>query len=97
MHFDLDPTPGADFPLVHRAALLIPDALLQLGVPSYPKTTWSRGIHVYVPIIRGPFAEAGLDGTRLERWRPDKVPKQCTMEQVEASARSPLTLLRESA
>jgi bifunctional non-homologous end joining protein LigD len=55
LHFDLDPTPGAGFPLVREAALLIREALDGLGVPSYPKTTGSRGIHVYVPIVRGPL------------------------------------------
>jgi ATP-dependent DNA ligase len=32
-------------------------------------------------------------GTRLVRWRPDKDPRQCTMEQVERESRSPLGLL----
>ena len=36
-------------------------------------------------------------GTKLLRWRPDKAPRQCTMEQVEHEAKSPLSLLRESA
>jgi bifunctional non-homologous end joining protein LigD len=54
LHFDLDPTPGAEFPLVLEAALLIRDELDALKIKSYPKTTGSRGIHVYVPIVRGP-------------------------------------------
>jgi ATP-dependent DNA ligase len=32
-------------------------------------------------------------GTRLLRWRPDKKPAQCTLQQVEREARSPLDLL----
>jgi ATP-dependent DNA ligase len=36
-------------------------------------------------------------GTKFLRWRPDKSPRQCTMEQVAHEARSPLSLLRESA
>jgi len=55
LHFDLDPTPGAQFSLVLEAALLIREALDQLKIKSYPKTTGSRGIHVYVPIVRGPL------------------------------------------
>jgi hypothetical protein len=31
------------------------------------------------------------------RWRPDKAPHQCLMEQVERETKSHLTLLRESA
>lgn len=54
LHFDLDPTPGADFGLVRKAALLVREALAARGIKSYPKTTGSRGIHVYVPIARGP-------------------------------------------
>ena len=32
-------------------------------------------------------------GTRFLRWRPDKAPEQCRMEQVERESRSPLGLL----
>jgi len=36
-------------------------------------------------------------GTKFMRWRPDKAPRQCLMEQVERETKSPLILLRESA
>jgi bifunctional non-homologous end joining protein LigD len=54
LHFDLDPVPGADFKRVRETALVVRDTLAALGMTSLPKTTGSRGIHVYVPIIRGP-------------------------------------------
>lgn len=55
VHFDLDPVPGADFARVRQVALHVRDALARLGMKSYPKTTGSKGIHVYVPIVRGPL------------------------------------------
>jgi ATP-dependent DNA ligase len=33
-------------------------------------------------------------GTRILRWRPDKAPRQCTMQQVERETQSALSLLR---
>jgi len=36
-------------------------------------------------------------GTKFMRWRPDKAPHQCMMDQVERETKSPLGLLRESA
>ena len=54
LHFDLDPTPGATFSQIREAAVVVRDALAGLEMPSYAKTTGSRGIHVYVPIVRGP-------------------------------------------
>jgi ATP-dependent DNA ligase len=36
-------------------------------------------------------------GTKFMRWRPDKAPKQCTMEQVEQGGGRALRLLREAA
>jgi len=54
LHFDLDPVPPAPFERVREAALLVRDALRGIGAKSYAKTTGSRGLHIYVPIVRGP-------------------------------------------
>jgi bifunctional non-homologous end joining protein LigD len=54
LHFDLDPVPGATFDTVLEAALRLRDALGGLGMTSYAKTSGSKGVHVYVPIERGP-------------------------------------------
>ena len=54
LHLDLDPVPGADFERVCETALLLHEALEILKMPSFAKTTGSKGIHVYVPIERGP-------------------------------------------
>jgi bifunctional non-homologous end joining protein LigD len=55
LHFDLDPVPNASFKQVIETALLLRRGLDGLGMPSYAKTTGSKGIHVYVPIRRGPL------------------------------------------
>jgi bifunctional non-homologous end joining protein LigD len=54
VHFDLDPVPGANFAAVREAALALREAFEELRMPVYAKTTGSRGIHLYVPIVRGP-------------------------------------------
>jgi bifunctional non-homologous end joining protein LigD len=55
LQFDLDPVPGSSFSEVRQTALIVRDALAELKIASYAKTTGSRGIHVYVPIVRGPM------------------------------------------
>jgi bifunctional non-homologous end joining protein LigD len=54
LHFDLDPVPGAKFEQVRETALSVRGALNVLGMPCHAKTTGSKGIHIYVPIVRGP-------------------------------------------
>jgi len=53
LHFDLDPG-GAAWDQVLESARILHDALSTLKMPAYAKTTGSKGIHVYVPIVRGP-------------------------------------------
>jgi bifunctional non-homologous end joining protein LigD len=54
MHFDLDPGPGAVFERVIETAQVVHEALDSLKMPSVVKTTGSKGLHIYVPIVRGP-------------------------------------------
>jgi bifunctional non-homologous end joining protein LigD len=61
LHFDLDPGKGCTFEDVRETATHVRETLTTLGMTSFPKTTGSRGIHVYVPIVRGP--------TQKEVWK----------------------------
>jgi len=54
MHFDLDPGPGASFERVLETAQVVHEALDTLKMASVVKTTGSKGLHIYVPIVRGP-------------------------------------------
>ena len=78
LHFDLDPVEGTPFRRVLETSLLVRDALSALQIRSYAKTTGSRGIHVYVPIVRGPdqkqvWAFAKKFSKELERRHPKVV------------------------
>lgn len=77
--FDIDPTSG-DFADAARAALLIKERLDTLGLNSFPKTSGSRGMHVFIPVRPGPdnagvlaFAEAFV------RILADAYPKELTV------------------
>jgi bifunctional non-homologous end joining protein LigD len=54
LHFDLDPGEGASFERVRETSLIVRDALETLGMKPLVKTSGSKGLHVYVPIVRGP-------------------------------------------
>jgi bifunctional non-homologous end joining protein LigD len=54
LHFDLDPVGEVPFTALREAALVVNETLHGLGMPTFVKTTGSRGLHVYVPIVRGP-------------------------------------------
>lgn len=81
LHFDLDPTPDATFAQVREAALLVRRALDELRMPSFAKTTGSRGMHVYVPIKRGPEQRQVWDfAKRLSMTLAQLQPKLVTAE-----------------
>jgi DNA ligase D-like protein (predicted polymerase) len=50
LRFDFDPTPGFAFDHVRQAAAGARELLSEIGLVGWPKTSGSRGIHVYVRI-----------------------------------------------
>ena len=78
LHFDLDPAAGAGFDEVRRTALVVREALEELRMEVLVKTSGASGLHLYVPIVRGPrqkqvwtFAKALAK--RLEREHPELI------------------------
>jgi bifunctional non-homologous end joining protein LigD len=51
IRFDFDPTPGFDFEAVRSAVAGARDLLDDVGLIGWPKTSGSRGIHVYVRVL----------------------------------------------
>ena len=76
LRVDLDPGPGVTFPMVQEAAAEVRALFDELGVAAFPKTTGSRGIHIYVRLLPEwdsyavRFAVVAL-ARELERRRPD--------------------------
>jgi bifunctional non-homologous end joining protein LigD len=75
--FDLDP-PDDGFRESVGVALLVRDALAELGLDGWPKTSGAGGMHVLVPIARRATFEqthefAGLLSKRLEERHPGVV------------------------
>jgi|SRR3984885_14696852 len=80
LHFDLDPVKGGgtSFATVRACALHVHEALDDLGIPAYAKTSGSSGIHIYVPIERGPLQKevwtfAKAFAQTMERMHPDVI------------------------
>jgi bifunctional non-homologous end joining protein LigD len=77
--FDLDPGPPADVVDCCRVALRLRELFGHFGVESFPKTSGSKGMQVYVPLnskkvsyeTTKPFAKAIAQ--LLEKQTPDKV------------------------
>jgi bifunctional non-homologous end joining protein LigD len=79
--FDVDPISG-EFADAAEAGLLVKSALDELDLVSFPKTSGSRGLHVFVPIRLGPDYEEVLPFAKeiCERVAAAH-PKQVTVEQ----------------
>jgi bifunctional non-homologous end joining protein LigD len=78
--FDLDPS-DEDFNLVRTTALKLKALLADMGLPSFVKTTGSRGLHVIVPIVVGPsFEEAHLFADSVAQQLAAGDPQHLTTE-----------------
>src|SRR2546422_3838191 len=81
LRVDLDPLPGVAWPQVREVALVTRQALEDFGLASWPKTSGSRGFHVYCRIERRwTFPEgrrAALSLAReVERRAPGPAPRK---------------------
>lgn len=62
---DLDPPPGDEsFPAAVAAALLVRQALAEVGLVGAAKTSGAKGVHVFVPVEAGTPPEASAAATR---------------------------------
>ena len=57
---DLDPTEAATFANVLDVARWVRDELVKLGVPGFPKTSGSSGLHIYIPLPPRTSYESGM-------------------------------------
>lgn len=76
LRIDLDPGPGQTFDAIRQAAVAVRELLDELGIAGFPKTSGSRGLHIYVALeprwnateVR---AAAVALARELERRHPD--------------------------
>ena len=79
LRVDLDPVPGVAWDDVRRVALVVRDALADVGLVGWPKTSGSRGIHVNVRIERRwAFPEVRRAALALARDVERRVPDLAT-------------------
>ncbi len=75
LRVDLDPVPGVEWPHIRKVAHVVRAALEECGLTGWPKTSGSRGIHVYVRIER--------------RWNFDEVRRAALALAREVERRAP--------
>lgn len=81
LHFDLDPGDDTPFERVLEVGVIVRDVLHELEMPTYVKTSGSTGVHIYVPIARGPIQkEVWTFAKALARTIADRHPTLATAE-----------------
>jgi bifunctional non-homologous end joining protein LigD len=78
---DLDPGPGASFETVLDIARWVRDELRRLGVSGFPKTSGSRGLHIYLRLPPDTSYESGMLFCQIVATLvATRHPKQATVE-----------------
>jgi bifunctional non-homologous end joining protein LigD len=79
LRVDLDPVPGIGWPQIVRVALVARDVLADFGLTGWPKTSGSRGMHVYTRIEpRWTFTEVRRAAVALAREIERRAPQDAT-------------------
>ena len=79
LRIDLDPQPDIEFATVREVAMTVKDVLTEHGMRGFPKTSGSRGIHIYVRIEpRWDFTEVRRAALALAREVERRMPGRAT-------------------
>jgi DNA ligase D-like protein (predicted polymerase) len=79
LRVDLDPVPGVDWAQIVRVALVAREVLADFGLTGWPKTSGSRGMHVYARIEpRWTFTEVRGAAVALAREIERRAPQDAT-------------------
>jgi bifunctional non-homologous end joining protein LigD len=79
LRVDLDPVPGVEWPQIRQVALVARDALKDHGLDGWPKTSGSRGFHVYARIEpRWSFTDVRRAAVALAREIERRAPDLAT-------------------
>jgi bifunctional non-homologous end joining protein LigD len=70
---DLDPPEGAPFSAAVGAALLVREALTEVGLAGAAKTSGAKGVHVFVPLATGTTADDAAAVTRAVAARAERL------------------------
>ncbi len=79
LRVDLDPVPGVDWAQIIRVALAVREVLADFGLTGWPKTSGSRGMHIYARIEpRWTFSEVRRAAVALAREVERRAPQDAT-------------------
>jgi DNA ligase D-like protein (predicted polymerase) len=79
LRIDLDPVPGVDWKQIIDVALVVKDVLEDHGLTAWPKTSGSRGFHIYSRIEpRWSFREVRLAAETVAREVENRAPDLAT-------------------
>ena len=79
LRVDLDPVPGVGWPQILRVALVAKDVLNDFGLTAWPKTSGSRGFHIYARIEpRWNFTDVRRAAVALAREVERRAPDAAT-------------------
>ncbi|MGV0592424.1 non-homologous end-joining DNA ligase [Mycolicibacterium porcinum] len=79
LRVDLDPMPGVDWPQIVAVAQVAREVLEEHGLTAWPKTSGSRGFHIYARIHpKWPFTKVRLAAETVAREVERRVPELAT-------------------
>src|SRR6267378_2807204 len=79
LRVDLDPVPGVEWPQIRAVAMVARDVLADVGLTGWPKTSGSRGMHIYARIEpRWEFGEVRRAAVAVAREIERRAPEIAT-------------------